>query len=133
MKRFARIDIINGSDLVDYKIPEIEFGKSLVDKSGFVPIADAVHALTAGNRAHVDDGNQYDFADGVDTGADVSFRKRGRDLAEIYQDVVQGRKEMLNKAQEAATHAALKKSVKDAHKSAGSDSSAVSGADSVGE
>lgn len=126
MKRFAKIDVINGSSLVDYKIPEIEFTKSLVDKSGFVPIADAVHALTAGNRAHVDDTNQYDFTDGVDTGVDVSFRKKGLDLAEVYQDVVRGRKEMLEKAQQAAAHSALEKSVKDAHKAAGSDSSSVS-------
>lgn len=133
MKRFSKIDIINGSDLVDYTIPEIKFSKSLVDKSSFVPIADAVHALTAGNRAHVDDGNQYDFADGVDTGVDISSRKRGRDLAEVYQDVLHGSKEMVEKAQEASVHAALKKSIKDAHKAAGSDSSSVSGAVSSGE
>lgn len=133
MKRFSKIDIINGSDLVDYKIPEIKFTKSLVDKSSFVPIADAVHSLTAGNRAHVDDANQYDFADGADTGVDVSFRKKGRDLAEIYQDVVQGRKEMLEKAQSAAIHDSLEKSVKAAHKSAEGDSSVSSGAVSSGE
>lgn len=127
MKRFACIDVINGSTFIDYEIPQIKFGKSLVDKSGFVPIADAVHSLTAGNRAHVDDGNQYDFSDGVDNGADVSFRKKGRDLAEIYQDAVSGREKMLKKAQDASDRVRREESIRRAHEAAGSDSEPVSG------
>lgn len=133
MKRFACIDIINGSQFVDYEIPEIKFGKSLVDKSGFVPVADAIHALTSGNRAHVDDANQYDFPDGVDTGADISFRKKGRDLAEVYQEAVHGREKMLQKAQEASVHNQRVNSVRKAHESVGSDSSPVSAQESNGE
>lgn len=133
MKRFACIDIVNGSELVDYNIPVIKFGKSLVDKSGFVPIADAVHSLTAGNRAHVDDANQYDFGDGVDNGADVSFRRKGRDLAEVYQEVVHGRKKMLETAQEASEHISRKKSVQSAHEVAGTNPSPVSGQNSSGD
>lgn len=127
MKRFSCIDVIHGSRFVDYEIPVTEFGPSLVDKSGFVPIADAVHSLTAGNRAHVDDSNQYDFADGVDTGADVSFRKKGRDLAEVYQDAVSGRKKMLESAQIASEHLQRVESSRKAHELAGSVPSPVSG------
>lgn len=127
MKRYKTIDIVNGSTLVDYCIPEVKFGKSLVDKSGFVPIADAVAGLTAGNRAHVDDSNNYDFADGVDTGVDVSMRRKGIDIAEHFQNVVQGRVKMEESAKEGARRLQREKSIQDAHKSAGSNPSAVSG------
>lgn len=122
MKRFATIDIINGSSLVNYNFTDIEFGPSLVDKSGFVPIADAVHSLTAGNRAHIDDANQYDFADGVDTGVDISFRKKGRDLAEVYQDAVKGKEKMVAASQNALEHIKREKDIRKAHETAGSDS-----------
>ncbi len=127
MKRFETIDVINGSSLVDYSIPKITFGKSLVDKSGFVPIADAVASLTAGNRAHVDDSNNYDFADGVDTGIDVSMRRKGIDIAEHFQNVYQGRVKMEEAAKEGSRRIQREKSIREAHKAAGSNPSAVSG------
>lgn len=127
MKRFKTIDVVNGSTLVDYSIPKITFGKSLVDKSGFVPIADAVASLTSGNRAHVDDGNNYDFPDGVDTGIDVSMRRKGIDIAEHFQNAYKGRQKMEEAVKEGARRAQREKSIQDAHKTAGSDSSTVSG------
>lgn len=126
MKRFKSIDVVNGSGMIDYSIPEITFGKSLVDKSGFVPIADAVAGLTAGNRAHIDDSNNYDFADGVDTGIDVSMRRKGIDIAEHFQNAYQGRLKMEEAAKEGARRVQREKSIQDAHKAAGSDPSAVS-------
>lgn len=130
MKRFKTIDVVNGSSLIDYSLPEITFGKSLVDKSGFVPIADAVSGLTAGNRAHVDDGNNYDFADGVDTGIDVSMRRKGIDIAEHFQNAYQGRIKMEEAAKEGARRVRREKSIQDAHEAAGSNPSAVSGQNS---
>lgn len=130
MKRFKTIDVVNGSSLVEYSIPEIVFGKSLVDKSGFVPIADAVSSLTAGNRAHVDDSNNYDFVDGVDTGIDISMRRKGIDIAEHFQNAYKSRLEMENAVKEGARRVRREESIKNAHKSAGSNPSAVSGQDS---
>ena len=130
MKRFKSIDVVNGSSLIDYEIPKIVFGKSLVDKSGFVPIADAVASLTAGNRAHVDDSNNYDFADGVDTGIDVSMRRKGIDIAEHFQNVYQGRVKLEEAVKEGASRARREKSIRDAHEAAGSNPSAVSGENS---
>lgn len=91
MKRYSTIQAV-GSDatIVDYNIPMKKFGKSLTDKSHFVPIADAVASLTAGNRAHIDDGRSFDFADGKDDGRSFANRKRSRDIAEVFQDKLKG-------------------------------------------
>ena len=91
MKRYSTIQAV-GSDatIVEYTIPFKKFGKSLTDKSHFVPIADAVASLTAGNRAHIDDSRSYDFADGKDDGRSFANRKRSRDIAEVFQDKVKG-------------------------------------------
>lgn len=127
MKRFKTIDVVNGSGLIDYSLPEITFGKSLVDRSGFIPMADAVSSLTSSNRAHVDDSNNYDFADGVDTGLDVSMRHKGIDIAEHFQNAYQGRIKLEEAAKEGARRAQREKSIRDAHKAAVDNSSAVSG------
>ncbi len=120
MKRFETIDVVNGSSLIEYSIPLITFGKSLTDKSKFVPIADAVAGLTAGNRAHIDDSNNYDFNDGVDTGIDISMRRKGVDIAEHFQNVYTGRQKLEKAAKESSRRAQREKSIQEAHRVAGS-------------
>ena len=114
MKRYSTIQAIGSeATLIEYTIPLKKFGKSLTDKSHFVPIADAVAGLTAGNRAHVDDGRSYDFVDGKDDGRSFANRKRSKDIAEVFQDKLRG-EEALNasiaetRAREASKQASKK-------------------------
>lgn len=125
MKRYSTIQAVaSDATLVDYIIPIKKFGKSLTDKSHFVPIADAVASLTAGNRAHIDDGLSYDFVDGKDDGRSFANRKRSRDIAEVFQDKVNGEKALNasiaeSKSREASKNAS-KKAYEDIMSSSGS-------------
>lgn len=89
MKRYSFINSIysDKSSLVDYKFDEnIEFGESLVDKSHFVPISEAVASLSQNsNAAHIDDLN-YDFADGRDDGRNIpsSRNPHNREITQQY-------------------------------------------------
>ena len=116
MKRYSTIQAI-GSDatIIEYTIPSKKFGKSLTDKSHFVPIADAVASLTAGNRAHIDDGRSYDFADGKDDGRSFANRKRSRDIAEVFQDVHKGKQALDASISEARARDASRKASKEAY------------------
>ena len=116
MKRYSTIQAV-GSDatLVEYTIPSKKFGKSLTDKSHFVPIADAVASLTAGNRAHIDDGRSYDFADGKDDGRSFANRKRSRDIAEVFQDVYKNKQALDSSISEARAREASRKASKEAY------------------
>ena len=136
MKRYSTIQAV-GSDatIVDYNITFKKFGKSLTDKSHFVPIADAVAGLTAGNRAHIDDARSYDFADGKDDGRSFANRKRSRDIAEVFQDKYKGEQALnasicATRAREASRQAS-KKAYEEIMASTGS--SADSSANSSGE
>lgn len=116
VKRLSTTTILVGDiRSIEYELPVISFGKSLTDKSSFVPIADAVAGLTAGNRAHTEDGTNYDFPDGKDNGADISSRRPGRDIAEVFQDAVQGRQKLQNALEESARIESHKKAIKAAH------------------
>lgn len=116
MKRYSTIQAV-GSDatIVEYSIPMKKFGKSLTDKSHFVPIADAVAGLTAGNRAHIDDGRSYDFADGNDDGRSFANRKRSRDIAEVFQEKLKGEQALNTSISEARAREASKKATKKAY------------------
>lgn len=91
MKRYSSINSIycDKSNLIDYKLDEtIVFGKSLVDKSHFVPISEAVASLTQNsNSAHINDLN-YDFTDGVDDGRSIpsSRNPHNREITQQYLD-----------------------------------------------
>lgn len=115
VKRFSTTCICDVVKVINYELPNITFGKSLVDKSSFVPIADAVAGLTAGNRAHVEDGTNYDFPDGKDSGADISSRRPGRDMAEIYQDALIGRQKLREAVSESQRVESHRKAVEAAH------------------
>ena len=116
MKRYSTIQAV-GSDatIVEYTIPSKTFGKPLTDKSHFVPIADAVASLTAGNRAHIDDTRSYDFADGKDDGRSFANRKRSRDIAEVFQDKVKGENALNASISEARAREASKQASKKAY------------------
>ena len=116
MKRYSTIQAVaSDATLVEYTIPTKKFGKSLTDKSHFVPIADAVASLTAGNRAHIDDARSYDFADGKDDGRSFANRKRSRDIAEVFQDTLQGTKALNASISEARAREASRKASKEAY------------------
>ncbi len=116
MKRYSTIQTVGSeATIVDYTIPLKKFGKSLTDKSHFVPIADAVAGLTAGNRAHIDDTRSYDFADGKDDGRSFSNRKRSRDIAEVFQDKVKGEQALSASISEANAREASREATKKAY------------------
>ena len=136
MKRYSTIQAIGSeATIVDYTIPLKRFGKSLTDKSHFVPIADAVAGLTAGNRAHIDDARSYDFADGKDDGRSFANRKRSRDIAEVFQDKVKGENALNASISEARAREASKNATKKAYDEimASTNSSANSSANISGE
>ena len=136
MKRYSTIQAV-GSDatVIEYTIPVKKFGKSLTDKSHFVPIADAVAGLTAGNRAHIDDDRSYDFVDGKDDGRSFANRKRSRDIAEVFQDKVKGENALNASISEARARDASKQASKKAYDEimASSESSASSSANTSGK
>ncbi len=116
MKRYSTIQTVGSeATIVEYTIPLKKFGKSLTDKSHFVPIADAVAGLTAGNRAHVDDSRSYDFADGKDDGRSFATRKRSRDIAEVFQDKVKGENALNASISEAKAREASRQASKKAY------------------
>ena len=116
MKRYSTIQSVGSeATIVEYTIPLKKFGKSLTDKSHFVPIADAVAGLIAGNRAHIDDGRCYDFADGKDDGRSFANRKRSRDIAEVFQDKLKGENALNASISEAKAREASKQATKKAY------------------
>ena len=116
MKRYSTIQTVGSeAKIVEYSIPVKKFGKSLTDKSHFVPIADAVAGLTAGNRAHIDDARSYDFADGKDDGRSFANRKRSRDIAEVFQDKCKGEQALNASISEARAREASKQATKKAY------------------
>lgn len=116
MKRYSTIQAVaSDATIVDYNIPLKKFGISLTDKSHFVPIADAVAGLTAGNRAHIDDGRSYDFADGKDDGRSFANRKRSRDIAEVFQDKLKGEQALNASISETRAREASKQASKKAY------------------
>lgn len=116
MKRYSTIQTVGSeANIVEYNIPLKKFGRSLTDKSHFVPIADAVAGLTAGNRAHIDDARSYDFTDGKDDGRSFANRKRSRDIAEVFQDKLKGEQALNASIAEARAREASKQASKKAY------------------
>ena len=116
MKRYTTIQTVGSeASIVEYNIPTKTFGPSLTDKSHFVPIADAVASLTAGNRAHVDDARCYDFADGKDDGRSFASRKRSRDIAEVFQSKLKGEQSLNASISESRAREASKQASRKAY------------------
>lgn len=136
MKRYSTIQAVGSeATVVEYTIPLKKFGKSLTDKSHFVPVADAVASLTAGNRAHIDDGRSYDFADGKDDGRSFANRKRSRDIAEVFQEKLKGEQALNASISEARAREASKQASKKAYDEimASTDSSANTSPNTTGK
>ena len=104
MKRYETIDVINGSKIVDYELPVIEYSESLVDKSHFIPTQEAVKRLVNAPPLSADIiETMYDYANGHDTGMNIPIgRKPGADLAEISQDIVARQNDINEKLKEGA-------------------------------
>lgn len=102
MKRYETIDVINGSKIVDYELPVIEYTESLVDKSHFIPTQEAVKRLVNAPPLSADIiETMYDYPNGHDTGMNIPIgRKPGADLAEISQDIVTKQNDINEKLKE---------------------------------
>lgn len=91
MKRFNTISIFGESmKKLDYSIPDEPVGDYIVDKSHFVPNAEAIKNLTGNGAGATSDLGMYDFPDGRDTGAKVPYtRQHGYtgDIAELSSNV----------------------------------------------
>lgn len=91
MKRFNTISIFGESmKKLDYTIPEEPIGDYIVDKSHFVPNAEAIKNLTGNGAVSTSDLGMYDFPDGRDTGAKVPYtRQHGYtgDIAELSSNI----------------------------------------------
>ena len=102
MVRFSVIDV-NGlvGDGDNYYIDELpvkHFGKSLVDRSHFVPTVD----LTA-NTGNLTESDRvyYDFPDGKDTGIKVPRISRGKDIAEVIVEARESKSDVDNAIEDA--------------------------------
>lgn len=101
MKRWTN-DFISQqkSKFVDYDVPEEHYTASLVDKSHFIPIAEALKSLDAAHDTQL----HYDFENGVDDGRELPLsRKPGRDIAEYSRKVAElqeDARQSIKKAQE---------------------------------
>lgn len=74
------------SKLIDYVVPEEHYTASLVDKSHFVPIAEALKSLDTAHDVQL----HYDFSNGIDDGRELPLsRKPGRDIAEYSRKVAE--------------------------------------------
>lgn len=104
MKRYEKIDWLNGSRIIDYEIPKKEFEDSITDKSHFIPMSESVKRIK--NMAPISGDTikiMYDFPNGRDNGAPLPIgRKIGHDIAElstaIRQDSEYAKKELIKGA-----------------------------------
>lgn len=112
MKRFNTICNLGDQSLIDYDIPDVEFGESITDDSFFVPTAEALK--TASGVLSEDEVRQYyDFPDGKDTGvAPPLARKKGVDIAELSTDVRHQQDEIVSVVNKAKKEAEFKKDLK---------------------
>mgnify|MGYP000043899068 CR=1 FL=1 len=109
MKRFDTICNLGDQSLVDYEIPDVEFGESITDDSFFVPTAEALKTAS-GVLSEDEVRRYYDFPDGKDTGIVVPLaRKKGVDIAELSTDVRRQQDEIVSVVNKAKKEAEFKK------------------------
>ncbi|QCS36790.1 hypothetical protein [Tortoise microvirus 104] len=83
MLRYETIKLITKNKISDYKLPEVIFDESIVDKSLFVPVSQQLKGLQNHGMTQ-DDMRNYDFIDGKDTGDKIPItRTKGLDMAEL--------------------------------------------------
>lgn len=109
MKRFNTICNLGEQSLVDYEIPETEFGESITDDSFFVPTAEALKTAS-GVLSEDEVKRYYDFPDGKDTGVAAPLaRKKGVDIAELSTDVRRQQDEIISVVNKAKKDVEFKK------------------------
>lgn len=88
MKRWITINPFDGSETFDYTLPIKEWDESIVDKSHFIPIAEALKNLEANSASMHADLTRFDFKDGKDNGMTIPpSRRPGADIAEVQEYV----------------------------------------------
>ena len=94
MKRWITVDPFNGSEVFDYTLPKKEWDESIVDKSHFIPIAEALKNLEGNSASMHADLTRFDFPDGKDNGMVIPpSRRPGADITEVQEYV-----EMIDKS-----------------------------------
>lgn len=112
MKRYETIDWINGSKLIDYELPVIEYDESITDKSHFIPMAESVKRLSVGPMSADTVATIYDFPDGKDNGMRVPLsRKKGIDIAEVSNEIRISQNKIKEQLQEGKKRADIAESV----------------------
>lgn len=88
MKRWITINPFDGSETFDYTLPHKEWDESIVDKSHFIPVAEALKNLEGNASAMHADLTRFDFPDGKDNGMVLPpSRRPGADIAEVQEYV----------------------------------------------
>lgn len=104
MKRWITINPFDGSETFDYSLPEKKWDESIVDKSHFIPVAEALRNLDANSASMHADLTRFDFPNGKDNGMVLPpSRRPGADITEIQEYVERidrSAKEKLNDALE---------------------------------
>ena len=94
MKRWITINPFDGSEIFDYTLPKKVWDESIVDKSHFIPVAEALKNLEGNSSAMHADLTRFDFPDGKDNGMVLPpSRRPGADIAEVQEYV-----EMIDKS-----------------------------------
>ena len=68
MKRWLTVNPFDGSETFDYTLPKKVWDESIVDKSHFIPVAEALKNLEGNSAAMHADLTRFDFPDGKDNG-----------------------------------------------------------------
>lgn len=88
MKRWITINPFDGSETFDYDLPKKVWDDSIVDKSHFIPIAEALKNLEGNSASMHADLTRFDFPNGRDNGMVIPpSRRPGADLTEVQEYV----------------------------------------------
>lgn len=88
MKRWITVNPFDGSETFDYTLPNKEWDESIVDKSHFIPVAEALKNLEGNASAMHADLTRFDFPDGRDNGMVLPpSRRPGADITEVQEYV----------------------------------------------
>lgn len=88
MKRWITVNPFDGSEVFDYDLPKKVWDDSIVDKSHFIPVAEALKNLEGNSASMHADLTRFDFPDGKDNGMTLPpSRRPGADISEIQEYV----------------------------------------------
>lgn len=102
MKRWITVNPFDGSEVYDYELPSKHWDESIVDKSHFIPVAEALKNLEGNSASMHADLTRFDFPDGKDNGMVLPpSRKPGADITEVQEYVQMIDQSAKNKMQSA--------------------------------